>query len=134
MSTVPGYVSLRHKVKGSWFIDTLSEEIMCREPNCSLLDVFTQVNASVDKKSSVVGNSMISMMSELRTTLRGPLYLPLEHDTMKKAALLSIQRALFEKLLEEFYDSDLKNPKRERKTKWYQCTSLLHSYQDRYNS
>ncbi|XP_046396797.1 caspase-8 [Ischnura elegans] len=108
LSTVPGYVSLRHKVTGSWFIEQLYEEIMCREPNSSLIDVFTLVNASLDKKSSVLDNSLISMMSELHSTLRGPVMLPWDPDAMKKAKLLSAQRILFDKLFEEYFASPKK--------------------------
>ncbi|XP_071447524.1 caspase-8 [Hetaerina americana] len=112
LSTVPGYASLRHKVTGSWFIENLHAEIMGREPNSSLLDVFTLVNASLDKKSSLLSENdelcLISMMSELHSTLRGPVILPLEPDAMKKAMLLSVQRIVFDQLFQEFFASPKK--------------------------
>ncbi|XP_031714617.1 caspase-8 isoform X2 [Anarrhichthys ocellatus] len=56
MSTVPSYVSFRERKKGSWFIQSLCQNLVQMVPRgYDLVSILTKVNADVSKKTDPTG-------------------------------------------------------------------------------
>nr|XP_040056515.1 truncated caspase-10 isoform X1 [Gasterosteus aculeatus aculeatus] len=56
MSTVPSFVSYRHRKNGSWFIESLCQNLVQMVPKgCDLVSIMTLVNADVAKKTDEAG-------------------------------------------------------------------------------
>ncbi|KAM8866006.1 caspase-8-like isoform 1-T1 [Synchiropus picturatus] len=76
MATVEDCVSLRHRVNGSWFIQTLCEELRIgsqREED--FVSILTRVNNEVSKKEGYRTVGARKQMPEFRSTLRKRLVL-----------------------------------------------------------
>ncbi|XP_030614183.1 caspase-8 [Archocentrus centrarchus] len=56
MATVPSFVSFRDKIRGTWFIQSLCQNLVQMVPReCDLMSVLTKVNADVSQKSDESG-------------------------------------------------------------------------------
>ncbi|KAM9811028.1 caspase-8-like [Neosynchiropus ocellatus] len=77
MATVEDYVSLRHPVNGSWFIQTLCQELRigCQRDE-DFFSILTRVNDEVSKKEGYGTVGARKQMPEVRFTLRKRLVLP----------------------------------------------------------
>ncbi|XP_030378594.1 caspase-8 isoform X2 [Scaptodrosophila lebanonensis] len=73
MSTVQGFVALRHTSEGSWFIQSLCDAIEQYAESEHMLDILTHVICHVSKKR---GNKNQVMMPQIESTLSQYFYLP----------------------------------------------------------
>ncbi|XP_069790473.1 caspase-8-like isoform X2 [Narcine bancroftii] len=73
MATVEGYVSFRHKEEGTWYIQSLCENLEKYCPREDLLSILTIVNSDVSKK---MGKNFKTQMPQPSYTLRKKLYFP----------------------------------------------------------
>lgn len=56
MATVPSFVSFRDKIRGTWFIQSLCQNLAQMVPReCDLMSILTKVNADVSQKSDESG-------------------------------------------------------------------------------
>uniref|UniRef100_A0A3Q0SW34 Caspase-8 n=1 Tax=Amphilophus citrinellus TaxID=61819 RepID=A0A3Q0SW34_AMPCI len=56
MATVPSFVSFRDKIRGTWFIQSLCQNLVQMVPRlCDLMSILTKVNADVSQKSDESG-------------------------------------------------------------------------------
>ncbi|KAM9789865.1 caspase-3-like [Neosynchiropus ocellatus] len=81
MATVEDYAALRHRVEGSWFIQTLCQELMAGSRRAEdFLDVLKRVNDGVSRKEGSSEVGAVKQVPEVRFTLRKSLVLtPHEH-------------------------------------------------------
>ncbi|XP_034490815.1 caspase-8 [Drosophila innubila] len=73
MSTVPGFVALRHSVNGSWFIQTLCDAVEQHAASEHVLDIFTRTIGEVSQKR---GDKNQEMLPSVTSTLQQKVYLP----------------------------------------------------------
>ncbi|XP_017852431.1 caspase-8 [Drosophila busckii] len=73
MSTVPGFVALRHNIQGSWFVQTLCDEIEQHAASAHVLDLLTIVIGQISQKR---GDKNQIMLPHLNSTLKQSVYLP----------------------------------------------------------
>ncbi|CAL8345310.1 unnamed protein product [Boreogadus saida] len=79
MATTPSYVSLRDMKKGTWFIQSLCENLVLSVPrNKDLLSILTEVNNDVSKKSHP--NSSKRQMPQPIHTLRMGVFFPVPEE------------------------------------------------------
>nr|CAI5861937.1 unnamed protein product [Callosobruchus analis] len=75
-ATVPGYAAIRHKEKGSWFIQSLCEKIEAYQDKIHFLDICTRVRKDVSDKRWIKGAADYRMCSEIQTTFLQDFFLP----------------------------------------------------------
>lgn len=73
MSTVPGYVALRHSINGSWFIQTLCDTVTQYAASEHVMDILIRVTGIVSQKR---GEKDQLMMPLIISTLKQKLYFP----------------------------------------------------------
>ncbi|KAM8719906.1 hypothetical protein ACLKA7_006029 [Drosophila subpalustris] len=74
MSTVPGFVALRHSVNGSWFIQTLCETVKELAASEHVLDILTRTIGKVSQKRGDKDHQI--MLPLLSSTLQQKVYFP----------------------------------------------------------
>ncbi|XP_044753113.1 caspase-8 [Coccinella septempunctata] len=74
-STVPGFASIRHKKKGSWFIQALCDQIEKYADKKHFLDICTLVTDTVSTLKWKKDGKYYSMLSYTKTTLKKELYI-----------------------------------------------------------
>ncbi|KAK3543695.1 hypothetical protein QTP70_027134 [Hemibagrus guttatus] len=71
MATVPGFVSFREKVRGTWFIQSLCEKLKQLVPSgIDLLSILTEVNKDVSRKADKSGTRKQMPQPEFTLTKR----------------------------------------------------------------
>ena len=78
-STVEGYVSFRHNIEGSWFIQSLAFVLSERGKKYDLFEIAHMVNNEVAKKSRLVSNQI----SSINSTLRFKVYFPTKSNKFR---------------------------------------------------
>ncbi|XP_034069289.1 caspase-8 isoform X1 [Gymnodraco acuticeps] len=74
MSTVASFVSFRDKRSGSWYIQSLCQNLVQMVPiECDLGSIMTKVNADVSKKSNGISKQMPQLLSTLRKNIVFPI-------------------------------------------------------------
>ncbi|KAI9530217.1 hypothetical protein NQZ68_004234 [Dissostichus eleginoides] len=74
MSTVASFVSFRDKRSGSWYIQSLCQNLVQMVPiGCDLGSIMTKVNADVSKKSNGIKKQMPQVVSTLRKNIVFPI-------------------------------------------------------------
>ncbi|XP_051877016.1 caspase-8-like isoform X3 [Pristis pectinata] len=73
MATVEGYVSFRHIMEGTWYIQSLCENLEKHCPSQDLLSILTNVNNDVSEKKD---KNFKTQMPQPSYTLRKKLYFP----------------------------------------------------------
>ncbi|XP_034119497.1 caspase-8 [Drosophila albomicans] len=81
MSTVPGYVALRHSLNGSWFIQTLCETVREHADNDHVLEILTTTIGKVSEKRGDKDQQMVPLLS---STLRQKVFLPARNTVLNK--------------------------------------------------
>ena len=76
-ATVPGHVSYRNTVEGSWYIGVLTDKLARLHDKEDLLSILTAVNAKLSKESAEVGAGEYGQIPAPITTLRKKVYFPL---------------------------------------------------------
>ncbi|XP_043488759.1 caspase-8-like [Polistes fuscatus] len=66
MSTLQGYVSVRDKLRGSWFIQVLCDVLQQKERKVTFFDCVTKVMQVVENKRGVMGDELVAQLPELR--------------------------------------------------------------------
>lgn len=66
MSTLQGYVSVRDKLRGSWFIQELCDVLQQKERKVTFFDCVTKVMQAVQNKRGIMGNELVAQLPELR--------------------------------------------------------------------
>lgn len=107
-ATVPGYAAFRDKIRGSWFINALWEE-MLKGCNDDVLSMFVNVNAKVCNKRAPIDGELKVMTPLFMTSFRKKLIFPLHREAQKAAAKRMYDRYLFDLLLDEYIDDYLLN-------------------------
>ncbi|XP_041662167.1 caspase-8 isoform X2 [Cheilinus undulatus] len=75
MSTVPSFVSFRERVNGTWFIQTLCQNLVQMVPRgADLVSILTKVNGDVSKKTDITGQK--KQMPQPAFTLRKKVVFP----------------------------------------------------------
>ncbi|KAG7203401.1 hypothetical protein KM043_013469 [Ampulex compressa] len=68
MSTIPGFVSVRHMMQGSWFIQEFCEILQRRGNNMTFTEIAQQIIGSVEqKRGKMYGADSIAQLPELRS-------------------------------------------------------------------
>ncbi|VEN36104.1 unnamed protein product [Callosobruchus maculatus] len=75
-ATVPGYAAIRHKEKGSWFIQSLCEKVEAYQDKIHFLDICTRIRKDVAEKKWIKGAAEYKMCSEIQTTFLQDFFLP----------------------------------------------------------
>ncbi|XP_072117502.1 caspase-8-like [Mobula birostris] len=85
MATVEGYVSFRHIMQGTWYIQSLCENLEKHCPSQDLLSILTNVNNDVSEKKD---KNFKTQMPQPSYTLRKKLYFPVgqSHADFMKAS------------------------------------------------
>ncbi|XP_064598154.1 uncharacterized protein LOC135464628 [Liolophura sinensis] len=77
-ATVPGFVSYRSKVKGSWYITTLCDNLLKYaeryDPRYDLLSIMTKVNEEVSVANAAMEDGRYKQIPAPMTTLRKKVY------------------------------------------------------------
>ncbi|XP_059823163.1 caspase-8-like isoform X1 [Hypanus sabinus] len=77
MATVEGYVSFRHVQDGTWYIQSLCENLEKHCPSQDLLSILTNVNNDVSEKTD---KNLKTQMPQPSYTLRKKLYFPVDQS------------------------------------------------------
>ncbi|XP_004871686.1 caspase-10 [Heterocephalus glaber] len=81
LATVPGYVSFRHKEKGSWFIQSLCNHLKNLVPRRQdILSILTAVNQDVSQQADASGRK--KQMPQPAFTLRKKLVFPVPSEAL----------------------------------------------------
>ncbi|XP_070694341.1 caspase-8 isoform X2 [Pempheris klunzingeri] len=76
MATVPSFVSFRERTKGTWFIQSLCQNLVHMVPNgCDLVSILTKVNADVSQRTDIKG--VKKQMPQPAFTLRKKVIFPI---------------------------------------------------------
>lgn len=94
VSTMQGFVSVRHKIEGSWFIQEFCNVLRNRGSEITFFQAYYKIMQSIEKKRGMLhGISSVGQMPELRscrlhTDFQFPKYEPGKHSTHKKTEKL----------------------------------------------
>ncbi|XP_032676857.1 caspase-8-like isoform X2 [Odontomachus brunneus] len=66
MSTIQGFVSIRHKEEGSWFIQEVCKILKTYGSQLTFLECVREIMTSIRKKQGIIGGSQVAQLSEIR--------------------------------------------------------------------
>ncbi|XP_014473479.1 PREDICTED: caspase-10-like isoform X2 [Dinoponera quadriceps] len=66
MSTIQGFVSIRHKEEGSWFIQEVCKIFQTYGSQITFLECVREIMTSMRKKQGTIGKSQVAQLSEIR--------------------------------------------------------------------
>ncbi|XP_051839750.1 caspase-8 isoform X2 [Antechinus flavipes] len=75
MATVENYISYRHIIDGTWYIQSLCKNLKEGCPRLDILDILTNVNAEVSQKIDIKNKG--KQMPQPKYTLRKKLFFPI---------------------------------------------------------
>ncbi|CAG2061110.1 unnamed protein product, partial [Timema podura] len=103
-STVPGFASFRHPIKGTWFIEALHNEMLQQEPGMDIFSIFTRVNNKISSRRHKPMNGQMwkGMTPVFQVALTKKLLLPLHPAAQVATAKKIICRFLFYQLYDEY--------------------------------